>query len=109
MTKSLDLWGIADVSAYFGVSESTIRRKVKKRRENGFGFVIPIFSQGSKLLWRRVDVENFQCEDAETITFNSSPAPAIPSAQMQSHAQAQQTLRALGVKLPSQPNNQSNN
>ena len=102
MTKSLELWGIKEVAAYYGVSETTIRRKVRKRRENGFGFVIPIFSQGSKLLWRRVDVENFQCEDVEPIVFNSSP---VPSPQMKSHEQAQRELRALGVKLPNQSNN----
>ena len=105
MTKSLDLWDITEVASYYGVSESTIRRKVKKRRENGFGFISPIFSQGSKLLWRRVDVENFRCEDADTIVFNPSPVPAILATQTKSHAQAQRELRALGVKLPNQPNN----
>ena len=39
MTRSPDLWDITEVANYFGTSESTIRRKVKKRRERGYGFV----------------------------------------------------------------------
>ena len=100
MTKSVDLLDLKQVAEYFGVSPSTIRRKVKKSRENGFGFVIPVFSSGSRLIWRRVDIENFRCEDAETIVFNPSVPSSPPVMPVKNHAQVQQELRALGVKLP---------
>jgi len=106
MQKSPDLMDITELAAYYGVSESTIRRKVRKSRENGCGFITPIFSAGSRLLWRRVDVENFRSEDAETIHFHPSSVPSIPpAAQIKNHAQVQRELQKLGVKLPTADNN----
>ena len=104
MTKSVDLLDINEVANYFGISESTVRRKVKKSRENGFGFILPLFSQGSKLLWRKEDVLSWTGENSETIVFNPS-VPSIPATQMKSHVQAQRELRALGVKLPGDESN----
>ena len=97
MKKSSDLWDITEVAAYFGVSESTIRRKVRKSRENGIGFIIPLFSAGSRLLWRKSDVLAWQGEGAaEAVMF----MPSMPPVLQQSHEQIQNELRRLGVRLP---------
>ena len=106
MQKSSDLWDVVEVANYYGVSTSTIRRKIRKSRENGCGFVTPIFSAGSRLLWRKSDILDFKSEDeAKTVMFMPS-VPSISQQQIKSHAQVQRELRALGVKLP---NNESNN
>ena len=105
MQKSPDLWDIAEVAAYFGTSESTIRRKTKKRRETGYGFVPPLFSAGSRLLWRKADIEAWKGEDAaETVMFMPS-TPSMPPVAQQSHEHVQRELRKLGVKLPEKKNN----
>ena len=103
--KSDDLFDIEEVSAYFGISETTVRRKVRKRRETGVGFPLPLLSAGSRLLWRKSDIENWKGEDeAETVMFMPS-TPSIPPAVQQSHEQIQRELRKLGVKLPEKKNN----
>ena len=58
--KSDDLFDLPEVSAYFGISETTVRRKVRKRRETGVGFPLPLLSAGSRLLWRKEDILNFR-------------------------------------------------
>ena len=105
MTKSQDLWDINEVAAYFGTSESTIRRKVKKRRENGYGFVPPLFSAGSRLLWRRADIESWQGEGSEEVVMFMPSTPPMPPVSQQSHAQVQRELQKLGVRLPKTDNN----
>ena len=105
--KSDDLFDLAEVSAYFGISESTVRRKVRKSRENGCGFPIPLLSARSRLLWRKVDIVNFRGEDAETIVFDPSMVPSMPQAPpitqgLPSSAQVRKGLEALGIKFPVQ-------
>ena len=105
MQKSTDLWNIIEVANYFGVSAATIRRKVKKSRENGTGFILPLFSAGSRLLWRKSDIEAWQGEGAvETVMFSPS-VPSTPQPQMQSQAQVQRELQRLGVRLSKTKNN----
>ena len=67
--KSDDLFDLSEVAAYFGISESTVRRKVRRSRKNGCGFPIPLLSARSRLLWRKSDILDFKGEDAETIDF----------------------------------------
>ena len=99
--KSDDLFDLEEVSAYFGISESTIRRKVKKSRENGVGFPIPLLSAGSRLLWRKSDILNFRGEDAETIDFNQLQIPSMTQAPpIPNNAQVRRGLEKHGVKLP---------
>ena len=98
--KSDDLFDLPEVAAYFGVSECTIRRKVKMRRENGVGFVAPLFSQG-RLLWRKSDIENWRGEDAETINFDPSMVPSMPQAPpLPTSAQVRAGLARHGIILP---------
>jgi len=100
MTRSSDLWDVVQVANYYGVSTSTIRRKVKKSRERGYGFVAPLFSSGSRLLWRKSDILEFKGEDvAETVMFMPS-TPSMPPVSQQSHEQVQRELQRLGVRLP---------
>jgi predicted DNA-binding transcriptional regulator AlpA len=100
MQKSQDLLDLKEVASYFGVSESTIRRKVKKRRENGCGFILPLFSQGSRLLWRKSDVLSWEGEGQEEVIMYTPSVPSLAPVQTKSHSQVQRELRALGVKLP---------
>jgi predicted DNA-binding transcriptional regulator AlpA len=65
MKKSNDLLSLSEVCEYFGLSEATIRRKVRESRENGGGFPLPIFKANSSLRWRRDSIENWQGEEAE--------------------------------------------
>ena len=107
--KSDDLFDLSEVSAYFGISESTIRRKVRKSRENGGGFILPLFSQGSRLLWRKEDIVNFRGEDVETIDFDPSQVPSLSQAPpIPSSAQVRRGLEKHGIKLPPVGSNPSN-
>ena len=108
--KSDDLFDIEELSAYFGISESTIRRKVRKSRENGCGFPIPLLTAGSRLLWRKADILNFRGEDVETIVFDPSQIPSMPQTPpIPSSAQVRAGLAKHGIILPpvtrSNPNN----
>ena len=99
--KSDDLFDLEEVSAYFGISESTVRRKVRKSRENGCGFPIPLLSARSRLLWRKSDILNFRGEDAETIDFDPSQIPSMPQAPpIPTSAQVRAGLEKHGIKLP---------
>jgi predicted DNA-binding transcriptional regulator AlpA len=100
MKKSADLLDLKEVAGYFGISESTVRRKVRKSRENGFGFVLPLFSAGSRLLWRRSDIESWKGEEPDEVIMYNPSVPSFPTAQMPSQAQVHQELRKLGVRLP---------
>jgi len=99
--KSDDLFDLSEVAAYFGISESTVRRKVRKSRENGVGFPIPLLSARSRLLWRKEDILNFKGEDAETIDFNPSMVPSMPQAPpLPTSAQVRAGLARHGIILP---------
>ena len=98
--KSDELFDLAEVAGYFGISESTVRRKVRKHRENGSGFILPLFSQG-RLLWRKSDIVNFRGEDAETIVFDPSMVPSMPQAPpIPTSAEVRRGLARHGIKLP---------
>ena len=99
--KSDDLFDLSEVAAYFGISESTVRRKVRKSRENGVGFPIPLLSARSRLLWRKSDILDFKGEDAETIDFNPSMVPVMPQAPtLPSSEQVRRGLERHGIILP---------
>lgn len=101
MKISDDLFNLEDVCDYFGLSESTIRRKVKESRENGGGFPLPLFKGGSNLRWRRADIENWRGEGAEVVMYNPLFIPPVPKAvEIKSQAQVRKGLEALGVKIP---------
>ena len=99
--KSDDLFDLPEVAGYFGISETTVRRKVRKRRETGVGFPLPLLSSGSRLLWRKEDIVNFRGEDAETIDFNPSMVPSMSQAPpIPTSEQVRKGLERHGIKLP---------
>ena len=106
--KSQNLLGITEICDFFGLSETTIRRKVRASREGKGNFPLPLFQSGCRTLWRRSDVEAWRGE-AEVVAFTPSLIPPIPPVQIQNLSQTHKRLEALGVKLPVQPGNESNN
>jgi predicted DNA-binding transcriptional regulator AlpA len=59
MIKSSDLFTIQEVCRYYGLSEQTIRRRIKEARAGNSSFPSPIFGYGRKALWHREDIENW--------------------------------------------------
>jgi len=101
MPKSQNLFDIADVCAYFGLSESTVRRRVRESRDGQGNFPLPLFGSGCRVLWRKSDIENWRGEDGEVITFTPSLIPPTSKAILsQSKEQVRKGLEALGIKLP---------
>ena len=101
MKTNNDLFSIVEVCTYFGLSESTIRRKVRDSRDGVGNFPLPLFGSKCRVLWRKSDIESWRGEDADTIIFSPSqvsPAPQV--APLKSNAQVHRELKALGVKLP---------
>ena len=105
MKASDDLLNLADVCNYFGLSESTIRRKVKDSREGIGNFPLPLFGSKCRVIWRKSDIESWRGEDGEIINFIPSlnqPKPQV----VQSSAKVRKELEKLGVKLPTHKSNQ---
>jgi predicted DNA-binding transcriptional regulator AlpA len=92
----IDLKGVCD---YYGLSESTVRRKIRETREGRGNFVLPLFGTKCRIVFRRSDIENWRGEDAEVVTFTSSLPPQNPQV-VQSDAQVRKGLEALGIKFP---------
>ena len=65
MTKSNDLLTIQEVYQFYGLSEQTIRRRIRESREGIGSFPRPIFGYGRKALWHRADIENWQETEPE--------------------------------------------
>jgi hypothetical protein len=107
--KSDDLMDIHEVAAYYGLSESSIRRRVRAARNGQSNFILPLFSSGSRVLFRKVDVLSWAGEDAECTTFTLPSVPAIPQAAIKSQAQTRRELIKLGIDLPPLDGNESNN
>ena len=94
----IDLKGVCD---YFGLSESSIRRKIRDTREGKGNFVLPLFGSKCRIVFRRSDIESWGGEDAEVATFTLSlPPPATQG--LPSCAQVRKGLEALGIKYPVQ-------
>jgi len=103
MKKSNDLLNLVEVCGYYGLSEATVRRRVREARQGRGNFPLPLFGSGCRVLWRKIDIESWQGEDAEVITFTPSPVPSVHhAAQIKPSAQVRKGLEALGVKLPPQ-------
>ena len=96
-----DLLDLEGVCRYFGLSESTVRRKIRDRRENRGTFPLPLFGIKCRILFKKSDIENWGGEDAEVINFTPSLTP--PNTQVvQSSTQVRKGLEALGIRLPNQ-------
>ena len=56
MKKNEDLFDLADVCGFFGLTESTVRRRVQESRSGRGSFPLPLFRPNHRLLWRRADI-----------------------------------------------------
>jgi len=65
MSKSAGLLSIQDICQFYGLSEQTIRRRIKESREGTGSFPKPIFGYGRKGLWHREDIENWKETEQE--------------------------------------------
>jgi predicted DNA-binding transcriptional regulator AlpA len=102
-----DLLDLKGVCNYFGLSETTIRRKIKDTREGRGNFILPLFGSICRILFRRADVENWKGEDAEVVSFTPSLPPPNPQV-LPSDAEVRRGLEAMGIKYPCKPSNESN-
>jgi len=59
MEQDKGLFTIQDLCRYFGLSEQTIRRRIKEAKEGMGTFPKPIFGYGRKGLWRIEDIMNW--------------------------------------------------
>ena len=92
--KTTEFMNIKQVAEYFGVSESTIRRRLRDRR-NGIGsFLVPAFGFGKIARFRRTDVENWSEVEPDIVTVET------PSQQNRKVELAQKGLADFGIKVP---------
>ena len=102
MKTNPDLLTLSDVCAYFSLSESSIRRRVRSARNGTSNFPLPLFSSGSRVIFRKVDILSWAGEDAESITITSPPLPSFPKVSpFPSAVQTRKTLESFGINLPS--------
>jgi predicted DNA-binding transcriptional regulator AlpA len=59
MSKNTDLFTIQEVCQYYGLSEQTIRRRIKDSKQGIGTFPCPIFGYGRKALWKKSDIESW--------------------------------------------------
>ena len=99
--KSDDLFDLHDVSVHFGLSESSIRRRVRASRNGESNFPLPLFGSGCRVLWKKSAVLAWAGEDSETIDFNPSMVPSMPQAPtLPTSEQVRAGLARHGIILP---------
>jgi len=92
---------VKQVAEHFGVSESTIRRRIRERKDGEGSFPVPVFGFNRVARWRRFDIENWSETEPEIIAIETS-------AQVSRRVKAARSgLAALGYKVPK--GNESNN
>ena len=89
-----ELMNIKEVAAFFQVSESTIRRRLRERKHGDGTFPIPVFGFGKIARFRRADVENF-CEVVPEVVAVETPTQRNHKVEL-----AQKGLASLGIKVP---------
>lgn len=108
MRKSQNLLDIHEVCDYFGLSESTVRRKVRDSKDGKGCFPLPLFKTGCRVLWRKCDIEAWRGDDAEVVTLTMSPTAYVPPVQPESLTETRKRLAELGITV-TEPGNESNN
>jgi predicted DNA-binding transcriptional regulator AlpA len=92
-TNPAELLTLSEVAAYFMISESSVRRKVRLAREQQGLFPLPIFSKGSKLRWKRSDILEWDGENTEFTFTPSLPLSSHQAVQTKDQAQTHRELR----------------
>ena len=74
MKTNPDLFDISDVCQFFGISESTLRRRIQERKEGTGSFPLPLFKSKHRVLWRKSDIVAWRGEESESspMTANES-------------------------------------
>ena len=89
-----ELLNVKQVAFFFGVSESTIRRRIRERKNGDGTFPIPIFGFGRIARWRKSDIESWSEIEPAIITVET------PAQQNSKIVAAQKGLAGLGIKVP---------
>ena len=106
MSKNKNLLGMADVCEYYGVSEGTIRRRMRDSRDGLGTFPLPLFPKGCRLLWRKCDIENWAGDNSEVInlttttSMNQLKTPMSPVQKQSSNKARMQLESDFGIKVP---------
>jgi predicted DNA-binding transcriptional regulator AlpA len=95
MNSNNDLLDLAEVSKYFGLSQSTIRRMIRQSREGLNSFPLPLLKRGSKIIFRRTDIENWEGDNVE---YSLTPSLSLSSHQAVQTKDQAQTHRELRRK-----------
>ena len=89
---------VKQVAEYFGISESTLRRRLRDRKNGEGTFPTPIFGFNKVARWRRYDIENWYETGPDIITVES---PTQINRKVES---AKKSLTTLGIKVPKTEN-----
>jgi len=87
------LMDIKQVANFFGISESTVRRRLRDRKNGEGSFPIPVFGFNRIARWHRVDIESWSEIEPEIIMVET---PAQKNRKVES---AKKGLAALGVNV----------
>ena len=98
MKRREKLYDISDVCDYYGLSESTIRRKVRESRDGNGNFPLPLFKSGCKVLWRKSDIESWRGEESEVIHFAPTTS-ATPETSL-NLTETHKRLARFGISIP---------
>jgi predicted DNA-binding transcriptional regulator AlpA len=108
MQKSNELFDIHEVGADFGLSESSVRRRVRDSREGRGNFPLPLFKSGCRVLWKKSDILAWSGEDSDILSITPSPIPSFPKAiPVFNAAQTRKALENFGINLPPPTGNET--
>jgi len=105
MKTNPDLFDIGDVCQFFNLSESTVRRHIRERKEGTGTFPLPLFKSKCRNLWRRADITAWRGEaDVEVVTLTGSLTSPTPP--VQPLAETRKRLASeFGIQLDGESNN----
>jgi len=86
-----ELMNIKQVAEYYSISESTVRRRLRERKNGDGTFPIPIFGFGRIARWRKSDIESWSEIEPEIVTVET------PTQRNRKVELAQQGLASLGI------------
>jgi len=71
MTQDKTMWTIQQICDFYGLSEQTIRRRIRDAKAKKSSFPKPVFGYGRKGLWHAEDIINWS-EKGRTANSSSS-------------------------------------
>ena len=88
----------AEVSRHFRISLSTLKRWTMLSRRGSLDFPMPVGAKGSKLRWRREEVEAWNSRIGNEVPLQEQPAETPAERRRQNEAVAKR-LEKLGVTI----------